>query len=255
MLKTTFCKNCGKFYDESLPECPVCARRRADAQAQNAPVPQKQAKKKKMTMADRMRAAVPAADRDDATIQLSTDEIAAATEAAKLQAAASAPVVEDLPVYEEEEPSSGGTGKKLLGIILAAVLGLILLVFCVGLISGRTPKPQKPSNQAVSSETDKTKNDNEQKPDAEPVKPDTQPDSQPEPEPQPETPVEPEQPSEPEPEPQPEPEPEPEPQPEPEPEPEPEPQPEPEQPVETPEDGENTDSEAAPVAELEELNA
>ncbi|MCQ2442374.1 MAG: hypothetical protein MJ077_04490 [Oscillospiraceae bacterium] len=197
MLKTTFCAKCGKFYDDSLPECPVCARRRAEAQAQGGTAPKPFAKNRKMTMADRMRAAVPSADKEDATIQLNPEEIAAAAEAAKFQAAASSSADQnDLPTYEEESPSSGGKLTKVIGVAVGVVAALLLLVFSVGLMSGKTPaKPQQPTNQAVSSTTEPSK---EEKPSQQQAKPEATPEAQQPTEPdQPQEPVEPEQPVEP----------------------------------------------------------
>lgn len=226
MLKTTFCKSCGKVYDSSLPDCPVCARRRAEEQALRAagiaPEP------KRMTVAEKVRAL---AETDDATMVMSAEEIAAAAEAARQQAAPVTPVTQQPETTAVQPPRPAVDTGKILRIVLAVAVGLVALVFFIGLMSGKekTPAPQKPT----SSVTDKTDDKNEEKepeqtpetdkPETEPEdkpadKPETNEQQQPAPEPAPE----------PEPEPAPEPVPEPEPQPEPTPEPEPQPEPTPE---------------------------
>lgn len=247
MLQTTFCKDCGKVYDASLPECPVCARKRAEEQAVRSGA--KQPEPRRMTVAERVRSAVNPPE--EATIVLSPEEIAAAAEAARQQAAPVTQPEPDLPATgEEEQPKPAFPVGKLIRVLLLTAVALVALVFCVGLMSGKKDAPAKTPTAPVTDTDDAPQNEDhtqqeENTPSQQPEQPETQPEPEqpepePEPTPEPEPPAEPDTPDVPITDPEPQPEPEPEPQPEPEPEPQPEPEPEPDTEPDTEPEDENS---------------
>lgn len=150
MLKTTFCPNCGKPYDVSLGECPVCARQRAEEGAA-ADKSSKRITPKRKSIKDRVRAVIPVSEPEEPTVLMDAEAIAAAQAAAKRMAEASrtsektpeeerkagpekeapkAPAAEDPKPQEAIEPmeeTAGSGNRKLIAGIVVLAVALILL--------------------------------------------------------------------------------------------------------------------------------
>lgn len=165
MLKTTFCPNCGKPYDVSLGECPVCARQRAE-KGTVGDKSHKHITLKKKTIKDKVREMIPVSEPEEPTVLMNAEEIAAAQAEAKRMAEASrtkekvleevepaaglepepekdvpeAPEVAESRLEKEaepgaefqEEPASHGKRKLLAGIV---VLAVALILLGAGIIS------------------------------------------------------------------------------------------------------------------------
>ena len=146
MLETTFCPNCGKPYDVSLGECPVCARRRAAEEAKrNAQAKaRKGAKKNKKGKPQKPKPVLPAREVDEPTVPMDTEAIRRAEEEARVMAGQraqqnvsaeqTAPVQPEPAATEEVEPETGeeGINKKLLIAVIGAALVLVLIVVGIG---------------------------------------------------------------------------------------------------------------------------
>jgi hypothetical protein len=147
MLETTFCPNCGKPYDVSLGECPVCARRRAAEEAKrNAQAKaRKGAKKNKKGKPQKPKPVLPTREVDEPTVAMDAEAIRRAEEEARVMAGQRAqqqngPAEQTAPVQpaptapEEMEPETGeeGINKKLLIAVIAAALVLVLIVAGIG---------------------------------------------------------------------------------------------------------------------------
>lgn len=168
MLKTTFCPDCGKPYDVSLGECPVCARRRMEAEGSGVTENPKKKRisfrKKKAAAPEKtavsMGTAAPelASNTEEPTVQLnwnigetksaaSNQVEAAAKSVGQGEKAPSVPAgqkPERQPVQAERVPDpeiKGGVDHRLIVALAAAILVLLALVFSIGWMLNSSGEP------------------------------------------------------------------------------------------------------------------
>ena len=147
MLETTFCPVCGKPYDVSLGECPVCARKRAAEEAKRSTSYQKKKgraagkKTKRINVSQKVKTAIPVGETEEPTVQMDADAIRRAEDHARKMAGgrSDTPVREAVP-QRTAEPAveEGSVDKRLVLAVISALLVLVLIVFGIGnvLING-----------------------------------------------------------------------------------------------------------------------
>lgn len=179
MLETTFCPNCGKPYDVSLGECPVCARRRAAEEAKRSAQgkARKGAKKIKKGKPQKPKSVLPAREVDEPTVPMDTEAIRRAEEEARAMAGQrtqqtdsadqAGPVQPEpaAPGEMEQGSEEEGVNKKLVIAVIGAALVLLLVIVGIGrALGGNTVSRHSQENPAASAPAEEEKEQPQEEP-------------------------------------------------------------------------------------------
>jgi hypothetical protein len=147
VLETTFCPECGKPYDISLGECPVCARKRAAAEAKRTVQGKKGGRKNKKMAPKQKQSILPRREAEEDTAPLDTAAIRRAEEEARAMSGQSPAKKQPAPEPAEEEQ---GPDKRLIGAIIALTLVLVFIIAGVSsTLSGGSVFKHSGENTAV----------------------------------------------------------------------------------------------------------
>ena len=179
MLETTFCPNCGRPYDVSLGECPVCARRRAAEEAKRSAQgkARKGAKKIKKGKPQKPKSVLPAREVDEPTVPMDTEAIRRAEEEARAMAGQrtqqtdsadqAGPVQPEpaAPGEMEQGSEEEGVNKKLVIAVIGAALVLLLVIVGIGrALGGNTVSRHSQENPAASAPAEEEKEQPQEEP-------------------------------------------------------------------------------------------